>query len=158
MIAAVRVSRFQKVCAPWRASSIRSVSSPRVTSTRLRQQAITACSQLGIPAHRALLGGVSTAVPPGGLGGGEGPPVEALVGQQLARRRGALEQVGGDLALVDRGRHDAPGTHDPRAQVGRDREPKAVEPLGVRGVTADAGDQPVRADPAVAGRRPGRGA
>ncbi|MGH8910334.1 MAG: AlbA family DNA-binding domain-containing protein, partial [Egibacteraceae bacterium] len=41
MVAAVRVSRPQKVCAPWRASSIRSVISPKEVSTRFRHFAMT---------------------------------------------------------------------------------------------------------------------
>jgi hypothetical protein len=53
----------------------------------------------------------------GGLSGGECLAVEALVAQQVAGRRPGLEQVFGDLALVDRGGHDAPGAHDPAAQT-----------------------------------------
>lgn len=40
MVAAVRVSGPQKVCAPWRARSIRSVISPKLASIRLRHSAM----------------------------------------------------------------------------------------------------------------------
>ena len=40
MVLAVRVSRPEKVWAPWRASSIRPVISPEVVSTRLRHSAM----------------------------------------------------------------------------------------------------------------------
>jgi hypothetical protein len=52
-----------------------------------------------------------------------------------------LEQIAGDLALVDRGGHDAPGPDDPRAEVGLDGQPEAGEPFGVRGVAAEPGGQ-----------------
>jgi len=54
----------------------------------------------------------------GGLGGSKCGAVETLIAQQVTRRRPGGEQVAGDLALVDRGGHDAPGADDPRAQVG----------------------------------------
>ena len=59
--------------------------------------------------------------------------------QQITRGRPGFQQVQCDLALVHRGGHDAPGPHDPAAQVGLDRQPEAVEPLGVRGVAAEPG-------------------
>ena len=52
----------------------------------------------------------------GGLPGGECGAVESLVCQQVTRRRPGLEQVLGDLALVDGGGHDAPGAHDPASR------------------------------------------
>jgi hypothetical protein len=73
MVAAVRVSSPQKLWAPWRASSIRSVISPRLASTRLRH-----------------------------LLCGEGGAVEPLVREQVTRRRPGLQQVSGHLALVHR--------------------------------------------------------
>jgi hypothetical protein len=54
-----------------------------------------------------------------------------------------FQQVYGDLALVDCGGHDAPGPHDPAAKVRLDRQPEAVEPFSVRGVTAEPGGQVV---------------
>lgn len=42
----------------------------------------------------------------GGLLGGEGGAVEALVTEQVSRSRPGQEQVGGGIALVDRGGHD----------------------------------------------------
>ena len=48
MVAAVRVSRPQKVCAPWRASSIWSVISPKVVSIRLRHSAMIFCRTAGM--------------------------------------------------------------------------------------------------------------
>src|ERR1019366_8655362 len=63
MTAAVRVSRPQKVCAPWRASSIRSVISPKVASTRLRHSAMIFCRTGGMLRRWSLAGGTRTAVP-----------------------------------------------------------------------------------------------
>ena len=48
----------------------------------------------------------------GGLGGSERPAVEALVTQQVTGWWSGLEQIAGDLALVDRSGHDAPGPDD----------------------------------------------
>jgi hypothetical protein len=47
MVAAVRVSSPRR-CAPWRASSIRSVISPKVASTRLRHSAMIFCRTGGM--------------------------------------------------------------------------------------------------------------
>ncbi len=63
MVAADRVSRPQKVCAPCRASSIWSVISLKVVSTRLRHSAMIFCRMAGMSARWCLLGGMSTAVP-----------------------------------------------------------------------------------------------
>ncbi len=79
----------------------------------------------------------------GGLGGSERLAVEALIAQQVTGRRPGVQQVFGDLALVDRGGHDVPGPDDPRAELGLDGQPEAVEPFGVRGVTAEPGGQVV---------------
>ena len=67
MVAAVLVSRPQKVCAPWRASSMRSVISLKVVSTRLRHSAMTFSRMAGVAARCFLPGGTRTAVPQGPL-------------------------------------------------------------------------------------------
>src|SRR5215469_4457146 len=88
---------------------------------------------------------------------GERLPGEALVHQQVSRWRPGVEQVRGDVALVDGGGHDAPGPHDAAAEVGLDREPEPVEPFGVRAVAAEPGRQAVAwPGPAVAAADPGR--
>src|SRR5260370_1327030 len=51
----------------------------------------------------------------GGLLRGERLAVEPLIREQVTRRRPGFQQVGGDLALVHRRTHDAPGAHDPAA-------------------------------------------
>ena len=97
-----------------------------------------------------------TAVPRAAWAAANAPAVEALIAQQVTGRRPGLEQVGGDLALVDRGGHDAPGADDPGAEVGLDGQPEAVEPFGVRGVAAEPGGQVVaRPGPAVRAADPG---
>jgi len=63
MIAAVRVSRPQKVCAPWRASSIWPVISLKVVSIRLRHSAMIFRRIGGMRWRFPLTGGRSTAVP-----------------------------------------------------------------------------------------------
>jgi hypothetical protein len=63
--------------------------------------------------------------------------------------------VFGNLALADRGGHDAPGPHDAAAQVGPGRQAEAVEPIGVRGIAAEPGMQAVRPGPAVRAADPG---
>jgi len=87
---------------------------------------------------------------------GEVLAVEALVRQQVTREPAGAEQVDGDLAFVHRGGHDATGAHDPRAEVGLDRQPEAVEPFGVSGVAAEPGGQVVAgAGPLVRAADPG---
>src|SRR6266568_2276836 len=85
----------------------------------------------------------------GGLLRGECGAVEPLVREQVTRRRPGLQQVCGDLALVDRGGHDAPCADDAAAKVGLDREPEPVEPFGVRGVAAEPGVQAIEPGPPV---------
>jgi peptide/nickel transport system ATP-binding protein len=63
MVAAVRVSRPQKLWAPWRASSIWSVISAKVVSTRLRHSEMIFSRAGGMLARWRLAGGTSTAVP-----------------------------------------------------------------------------------------------
>jgi hypothetical protein len=79
----------------------------------------------------------------GRLFGGECLAGESLVCQQVSRWRPGVQEVGGDLALVHGGGHDAPSADDPRAEVGLDGQPEAVEPFGVRGVAAEPGGQVV---------------
>src|SRR5512135_3187865 len=97
-----------------------------------------------LPAGRDGDGGAA-----GGLGGGEGPAAEALVREQVTRGGPGGQQVAGDLAFVHGGGHDGPGPDDAGAQVRFDGEPEAVEPLGVRGVAAEPGMQPIRPGPRV---------
>src|SRR6266498_3581264 len=92
---------------------------------------------------------------PAGLGGDECLAVESLVCEQVSRRRPGLQQVAGDVALVDRGGHDAPGPNDPAAEVGLDGQPEAVEPLGMRAVAAEAGHQAARPGPEIGATDPG---
>jgi len=91
----------------------------------------------------------------GGLFHGERLAVEALVAQQVTWRSPGLRQAGGHVALVHCGGHDGPGPDDPRAEVGLDGQPEAVEPFCVRGVAAEPGVQAIRAGPPVGAADPG---
>jgi hypothetical protein len=93
----------------------------------------------------------------GALGGGERPPAEALVREQVTRSRAGFQQVTGDVALADGGQDDGPGPDDAAAQVRLGGEAEAVEPLGVGGVAAEPGGQVIaRAGPLVRAADPGR--
>src|ERR1022692_2065984 len=92
MVAAVRVSRPQKVCAPWRASSIWSVISSKVVSIRLRHFGDDLPQDRRHPVALALgrreeHGGAAAS-----LACGEGLAVESLIDEQVARRRPGLQQ------------------------------------------------------------------
>src|ERR1700760_4089593 len=104
MVAAVLVGRPQKVWAPWRASSIRSVISLKVVSIRLRHSAMTFSKMAGMAGRWRLSSGGGG---DGGAAGGqlrfEGPAAEALVREQVARGRPGFQQVDRDVALADGG-------------------------------------------------------
>src|SRR5512142_513387 len=117
MVAAVLVSRPQKVCAPWRASSMRPVISLKVRLDPVAPFGDDFPQGGGRAGALLLAGRDEDGGAAGGLGGGEGPAAEALVCEQVTRGRPRLEQVVGYLALVHRGRHDGPGADDPAAQV-----------------------------------------
>jgi hypothetical protein len=71
----------------------------------------------------------------GSLDGGKCPTGKALIAQQVTGRRSGLEQAVGDLALVYRGGHGAPGPDDPRAEVARLAE---LDTRNVKAICADA--------------------
>ncbi len=81
--------------------------------------------------------------------------MKPLAGEQVARWRPGLQQVRGDVPLVHGSGDDAPGPDDAGAEVGLDRQPEPVEPLGVRGVAAEPGREPVRPGPAIGAADPG---
>jgi hypothetical protein len=85
---------------------------------------------------------------PRSLGGHPGSTGEAAVEQQPSRAR-ALQQGIGDRPLVHRRWNDAPGPHQPRAQVGPQRQTEAREPLAVGRVAPEAGVQVARPMPVV---------
>ncbi len=86
MVAAVRVRRPQKVCAPWRASSIRSVISLKVVLIRLRHSAMAFSRLDGIAACCFLPGGTRTAVPRAACAAANALPLKPL---SASRSRGA---------------------------------------------------------------------
>jgi hypothetical protein len=102
----------------------------------LRHSAMIFCRIGGMPRRWSLAGGTSTAMPLLAW-----VAVESLVCEQVSRRRPGLRQVAGDIALAGRGGHDAPGPHDPAAEVGLDGHPEAAGSLGMRAVAAEAGHQ-----------------
>ena len=85
MVAAVLVSRPQKVCAPWRASSICTVISLKVVSMRLRHPAMTFSRMGGIAARSFLPGGTRTAVPRAAWTAANAAPLKPL---SASRSRG----------------------------------------------------------------------
>jgi len=105
MVAAARVSSPQKVCALYRASSIRSVISPKLASARLRHSAMTFCKILGMLRRSSRVGGTRTAVPRAACSAANAAPLKAL-SHQVARRQPGLQQVRRHRALVYRGGHD----------------------------------------------------
>jgi len=105
MVAAARVSSPQKVCALYRASSIRSVISPKLASARLRHSAMTFCKILGMLRRSSRVGGTRTAVPRAACSAANVAPLKAL-SHQVARRQPGLQQVRRHRALVYRGGHD----------------------------------------------------
>ncbi len=78
MVAAARVSSPQKVCALYRASSIRSVISPKLASARLRHSAMTFCKILGMLRRSSRVGGTRTAVPRAACSAANAAPLKAL--------------------------------------------------------------------------------
>ncbi len=81
MIVAVRGIRPQKVGAPWRASSIWAVISPKVASTRLRHSAMIFRRIGGLVLRCCLVAGTRTAVPLAAWAGGERLAVESFVSE-----------------------------------------------------------------------------
>jgi hypothetical protein len=156
-VAAVLVSRPQKLCAPWRASSIRSVISLKVVSIRLRHSAMTLRRAEGHGPALVLIWGDQDGGAAGGLLAAKAA-AESFVGEQVTRSGPGFEQVCGGLALGDCG-----GT---MAQARMIRLPRSVSRRAGsrrttvngrrRGRTGRSGR--CRARPSRRCRGPGRGA
>src|SRR5258708_19113525 len=98
MVAAVRVSRPQKVCAPWRASPIRSVISPKLASIRLRHSGDNLLQDGGHLLALTFGGRDQDGGAAGGLLRGERLAVEPPVLRQVPRRRPGFQQLFPDAA------------------------------------------------------------
>src|SRR5260370_27719170 len=132
MVAAVRVSRPQKVCAPWRASPIRSVISPKLASIRLRHSGDNLLQDGGHLLALTFGGRDQDGGAAGRLLPGARLAVEPLVREQVARRWPGFQQVLRDVALAGRGGHDAPGPHDAAAHAALAPPPAPLQPFAVR--------------------------
>jgi hypothetical protein len=67
---------------------------------------------------------------------GEDPTDEAAVQQQAIGGTGAVQQILGDFAFIDRGERDLPGPYQVEAQIGAQAQAEPVEPLAVGCVVA----------------------